>query len=148
MDAVRSFQNAWNQTLASQLGVASELETLYQPVHDPESNFNVEADQGLLEKATHLKKSYADLDNDLQQETNWIQTKLLRPAMDAKQSIAPLKKVIKKRENYKLDYERYQGRVDHAKQKAKTIKDEGALAKLEADLSGAISVSCPYCSGR
>ncbi|GAM87173.1 hypothetical protein ANO11243_051940 [Dothideomycetidae sp. 11243] len=139
MDAVRSFQNAWKGVLAFQLGIARELETLYSPIHDPESQFNAATDPAMLDKAVQFRTSYSDLEKELQQETDWIQTKLLHPAMDAKQSIAPLKKVVKKRENHKLDYERYQARVDHAKTKgAKSQRDEATLIKHEADLSGAL----------
>lgn len=144
MDAVRSFQNAWNGILSFQLNIAQQLDVIYHPIHDAESNFNAESDPAALERASKLKSTYVDLENDLQQETSWIQTKLLQPAMDAKSSIAPLKKVIKKRDNYKLDYERYQSRVDHAKQKGpKNAKDEGTLARHETDMSGALNVSLP-----
>lgn len=141
MDAVRSFQNAWNDVLKRQGGVATCLETLYRPFHDPESHFNAEYDPALLAKAQHLKSSYIDLEKDLQQETSWIQSKLLQPAMDAKQSCVPVKKLIKQRENCKLDFERYQSRVDHAKAKAnRSARDETALIKHESDLSQATTV--------
>ncbi|KAF2150498.1 hypothetical protein K461DRAFT_177401 [Myriangium duriaei CBS 260.36] len=141
MDAVRSFQNAWKGILAFQFGIAQHFETLYKPIEDPESKYASESDQIALEKAQQLRATYGDLDKDLQQETDWIQTKLLQPAMDAKQSIAPLKKVVKKRENYKLDYERYQGRVDHVKQKGlKSAREEGTLAKHESDVSAALAL--------
>ncbi|KAF2220198.1 hypothetical protein BDZ85DRAFT_298258 [Elsinoe ampelina] len=138
MDAVRSFQNGWNAILTHQLGVAQQLETLYRPVHDPESKYNAESDPAMLDKALQLKSTYADLEKDLQQETTWIQAKLLQPAMDAKQSIAPLKKTLKKRENYKLDYERYHTRVDSMRQKGvTTAKADANMARSEADLAQA-----------
>ncbi|KAF4553228.1 HOB1-like protein [Elsinoe fawcettii] len=138
MDAARSFQNGWNAILNHQLGVAQQLETLYRPIHDPESKYNAESDPAMLDKALQLKSTYADLEKDLQQETNWIQAKLLQPAMDAKQSIAPLKKTLKKRENYKLDYERYKTRVDSIKQKGvTTAKADANMARSESDLSQA-----------
>ncbi|PNS19486.1 hypothetical protein CAC42_7330 [Sphaceloma murrayae] len=141
MDAVRSFQNGWNAILTHQLGIAQQLETLYRPMHDPESKYNAESDPALLDKALHLKTTYVDLEKDLQQETAWIQAKLLQPAMDAKQSLGALKKSLKNRENYKLDYERYQSRVDHVRSKGiKGGKDEVALVKHESDLAEAAAL--------
>jgi len=125
--------------------VARELEILYRPIDDPDAKTPTPGidttPQRFLSKSTDYRMLYSDLHKDLQQETEWIQTKLLYPAMEAKESLAPLKKTIKKRENCKLDFERYQSRTDHARQKAsKSGRDDPALVKHESDLSAATVV--------
>ncbi|KAG9537988.1 hypothetical protein KCV01_g26789, partial [Aureobasidium melanogenum] len=78
---------------------------------------------------THLGK-------DLGTEINSIEPRLLRPAMDAKDSLKMLKKSIKRREDLKLDYERYNSRVDSARRKdTRSAREENALMKHEADLA-------------
>ena len=130
--------------MAKQLSVARELEIIYGPIEDPEDQIqnHGQTPKVYLEKSVDYQATYLSLESELQQETRWIQTKLLGPAMDAKESIAPLKKTIKRRENCKLDFERFQTRVDHLKQKGMR-NDDAALMKHEADLAQAITVSRP-----
>jgi len=122
--------------------MAAELEVLYRPINVPDFPDQPNTTpKAYLDKSRDYRVSYGGLESDLQQETGWIQTKLLYPAMEAKEAMAPLKKTIKKREDYKLDYERYQSRTDHARQKGtKSARDEAALAKHEGDLTQAVNV--------
>jgi amphiphysin len=67
-----------------------------------------------------------------------IDSKLVRPAEEARQQLKPLKRTIKHRENMKLDYERYAGRADHVRKKdTRSAKEEAVLAKHESDLAQA-----------
>jgi amphiphysin len=62
--------------------------------------------------------------------------------MDAKDYIQPIKKTIKKRDNKRLDYERYQDKVSSVHKNSKgTEKENIALARSEEDLSRAADVS-------
>jgi len=98
--------------------------------------------KAFTDKAVHLRGSYAELQQDLQQENSIIESKLLNPAIDAKDSIAPLKRVVKKREDTKLDFERYNGRAETARRKdVKSQRDEAALQRHEMNLSQATYVS-------
>lgn len=141
LESVKAFQTAWRGILAKQTEVASSLETLYKPI-DVQEGAKIESGnrrgatpQSYLTKIGDFKNSNIELQADLQQEVEWIQTKLLYPATEAKEATKPLKKTIKAREGYKLDFERYQSRADHARQKAaKSVKDESALVKYEDDL--------------
>lgn len=95
----------------------------------------------VIERALRLKESYSELKTDLLEEVNSMDARVLRPAMDAKEYIQPVKKTIKKRDNKRLDYERYQDRVNHAHKKLKrTEREESALAKSEEDLAKASDV--------
>lgn len=67
-----------------------------------------------------------------------ISEKLVGRAESAKLHAKPLKKTIKHRENMKLDFEKYLGRVEKARAKdVLSQKDEMNLAKQEADLAQA-----------
>lgn len=140
IESAKSFQSAWKEALARQTGVAGSLETLYKPVEAPDAkiesgNASRTTPQAYLTKTVDYRNVNAAMQTDLQQEVEWIQTKLIYPAAEVKESTKPLKKMIKQREDYKLDFERYQSRADHAKQKnAKTARDEAALVKHEDDL--------------
>ena len=129
--------------------MAREFEILYNPIDDPDAKTPTPGinttPQKLLVKSADYRTAYSEMQKDLQQETELIQTKLLYPAMEAKESLAPLKKTIKKRENCKLDFERYQSRADHARQKtSKSARDDVALAKHESDLSNAKTVRLSF----
>ena len=67
-----------------------------------------------------------------------VETRMIRPAVDAKDSLSMMKKTIKKREDRKLDYERYQSRVDSGLKKTKrSERDTTALQKAQTDLEKA-----------
>ena len=145
LDSARAFQNAWRDILAKQLAIAKELEVIYLPIEDQETGSEHGATpQKYLEKATSYRASQLELAQDLQQETDFIQTKLIHPAMEAKEYIGFTKKTIKKRENCKLDYERFKKRVDTLKLKVSSPRDEAALAKYETELEQATWVSQVY----
>jgi len=151
LDSAKAFQTAWKEVLAKQTEVASSLETLYKPIDVPE-DAKIESGtrrgntpQSYLTKIGDFKNINVELQADLQQEVEWIQTKLFYPAMEAKEATKPLKKTIKAREGYKLDFERYQSRADHARQKAaKSVRDESVLVKSEDELLQATLVCNIY----
>lgn len=49
-----------------------------------------------------LQEAYGELKNDMLDEINMMDSRIIRPAMDAKESLQPLKKVIKKRQDRKV----------------------------------------------
>jgi len=151
LDSVKAFQTAWKEVLAKQTEVASSLESLYKPIDVPEdakiesANRRGNTPQIYLTKTADFRNINIRLQADLQQEIEWIQTKLFYPATEAKEATKPLKRTIKQREDYKLDFERYQSRADHARQKAsKSVRDESALIKHEDDLLQATIVCDVY----
>lgn len=58
--------------------------------------------EGPFLKATALNTACSELRTSLLDEVNSIETKLIRPATDAKDSLKPLKKSIKRREDLKV----------------------------------------------
>lgn len=70
-----------------------------------------------------------------------MDARIVRPATDAREYIKPIKKVIKKREDKRLDFERYQDRVHTAQKKVKkTESDEMRLTRAQEDMSRAQDV--------
>ncbi|KAG9960273.1 hypothetical protein KCU61_g6676, partial [Aureobasidium melanogenum] len=142
IDATKSWRNAWNETLLHQLHVAETLHLLYKPIeveddpNNPTQQKPAPTPRKYLEKAGDLQTIYTHLGKDLGTGINSIEPRLLRPAMDAKDSLKMLKKSIKRREDLKLDYERYNSRVDSARRKdTRSAREENALMKHEADLA-------------
>lgn len=96
-----------------------------------------------LDRTTKLKLAYTELKTDLLEEVGMMDARVIKPATDAKEYLAPIKKTIKKRENKRLDWERYQDKVLNYQRKMKrTDRENAALAKAEEELSRAAEVGC------
>ena len=69
-------------------------------------------------------------------EIGQIEERMIKPATDARDCIAPIRKTIKKRENKRLDLERCQDRVNKLQRKVgRSPKEESALGKAEDELA-------------
>jgi amphiphysin len=66
--------------------------------------------QDQLERVHGLKTGYIELKDEMLQETAMIDKQIIAPAKEARISVKAYMKVIKKREDKKLDYERYKSR--------------------------------------
>ncbi|THW77234.1 hypothetical protein D6D19_02406 [Aureobasidium pullulans] len=142
IEATKSWRDAWDETLKTQLYVAETLHLLYQPIEveddpdNPTQHKPAPTPRRYLDKASDLQAVYSNLGKDLSNEVTSIEVKLLRPAMDAKDSLKMLKKSVKRREDLKLDYERYNSRVDSVRRKeTRSAREENALMKHETDLA-------------
>jgi len=130
--------------LSVQLATVSGFEELYNPIvgasdghgHDP-----VLTPQLQLDRTYKLKEAYTELKSELLEEVNMMDARVIKPATDAKEYIQPLRKTIKKRENKRLDWERYTDRVNHQSKKLKrTDRENAALAKSEEEMAKAADV--------
>jgi hypothetical protein len=91
-----------------------------------------------MQRATRIKTEYEDLKRDLSEDLAQVEERLIKPAQNAKESLQYMRKTIKKREDKKLDFERYQGRVDSQNKKTKrTEKDAAIMIKSQSDLETA-----------
>jgi amphiphysin len=127
----------------------TNVEELYNPIigasSDGHGHEPVLTPQAQLERSLKLKQAYTELKTDLLEEVNMTDTRIIKPATEAKEYIQPLKKTIKKRENKRLDYERYFDRVTNAAKKQKrSEREDAALAKAEVELSKATDVRKQY----
>jgi amphiphysin len=76
-----------------------------------------------------------------------MDARIVRPASDCREHIKPIKKVIKKRDDKRLDFERYQDRVQSIQKKTKKAdNDEVKLARAQEDLARAQDVRKSYLS--
>ena len=88
-----------------------------------------------IARTARMRQESEELKNDLSQDLGMVDTQMIKPAQDAKDSLHMLKKTIKKREDKKLDFERYQGRVDAGNKKSKpSDRDRTTLTKAQSDL--------------
>lgn len=88
-----------------------------------------------------MKEAYTELKTDLLEEVGMMDARVIKPATDAKEYLAPLKKSIKKRENKRLDWERYQDKVNNYQRKMKrSDRENAALVKAEEELARATEV--------
>ena len=53
-------------------------------------------------RTVKLQQAYAELKTDLLEEVNMVDTRIIKPAMEARDHLQPLKKVIKKRADKKV----------------------------------------------
>lgn len=66
----------------------------HQPVDTPE---------GTITRTVKLREEYEELKKDLMDEVNMVDEKIIKPSMDAKDSLSLMKKTIKKREDKKVE---------------------------------------------
>lgn len=118
----------------------SEIDLLYAPIvgagEDYSGHVPVETPANLVARTSRLKTEYDDLKRDLAEDLNDVQAKMIDPAQQTRDNLAIARKVMKKREDKKLDYERYQSRVDSSMKKTKLSDRERAqLTKAQSDLT-------------
>lgn len=119
----------------------SDFEILYAPIvtsDGSEADRYTATPRSTMERVSALKESYLELKNDMLEEVQVMNTRIVTPAKEARAAIQPYKKVIKKREDRKLDYERYKGRTENYEKKTKrSEREDKALSKYQVDLSAA-----------
>jgi amphiphysin len=123
----------------------TSVEELYNPIigasSDGHGHEPALTPQEQLNRSYKLKQAYTELKVELLEDVNMVDMRIIKPATDAKDYIQPIKKTIKKRENKRLDYERYFDKVTSAAKKQKrSERDDSTLARAEVDLSRATDV--------
>lgn len=125
--------------MSSQLDIADVYAQLYDPIvgaTDGHGRDPVRTSERQLQQTFGLKEAYTDLRTELADEINSIELRILQPALDARRSIDPIRKTIKKRENKRLDLEKCQEKVHKLHRKAgRTPKEDAQLSKAEDDLA-------------
>ncbi|KAI1392200.1 uncharacterized protein F4822DRAFT_119085 [Hypoxylon trugodes] len=139
IDHAKSWRESWISLAMAQLGIVTEYDGLWDPIvgaSDGHGKPTLPTPDLQLERTLKLKEAYTELKNELLEEVGLIESTILRPATDARDCIAPLRKTIKKRENKRLDYEKSQDRVNKLQRKSgRSPKEEAALAKAEAEVA-------------
>ncbi|KAK0303899.1 hypothetical protein LTR01_007761 [Friedmanniomyces endolithicus] len=137
-----AYRNSWDDILKLQYDTIEALAFLYKPLEpsaDPDQRRPpTTTPQTYMQKCLGLQKVYSEVKTDLSTELNLIDSKLVRPATEAKAATKSLGKTLKHRENCKLDYERYLSRAEHGRKKdTRSMKEEASLAAHECNLAQA-----------
>lgn len=139
IDHTKAWRESWINLAIAQLGIVTEFDGLWDPIvgaSDGHGKPAVPTPDLQLERTLRLKEAYAELKAELLDEVNLIESTIIRPATDARDCIAPLRKTIKKRENKRLDYEKCQDKANKLQRKSgRTPKEEASLAKAEAEVA-------------
>jgi hypothetical protein len=81
------------------------------------------------------------------EEVMMMESRVIRPASDVKEYLQPVRKTIKKRDNKRLEWERYIDKVNSASSKiGRTDKENATLAKLEEELARSSDVGAGHAS--
>ncbi|KAH8907607.1 hypothetical protein BR93DRAFT_926637 [Coniochaeta sp. PMI_546] len=139
IDGTKSWRESWLSLVLSQLAIVTEFYTLYDPIvgaSDGHGRDTIPTPELQLNRTFKLRQAYEDLKNELMEEIGQIEERIIKPATDARDCIAPIRKTIKKRENKRLDLERCQDKVNKSQRKvSRTAKEESALGKAEDELA-------------
>ncbi|KAL8926209.1 MAG: hypothetical protein Q9208_003112 [Pyrenodesmia sp. 3 TL-2023] len=105
IEASKAWRDAWIDILTVQQRLAYDFQDMYSSTGDPnersEGHEIKETPRPTMMRTVKLQQAYAELKNDLLDEINTVDARIIKPAMDAKDHIQPLKKVIKKRADKK-----------------------------------------------
>ncbi|KAF1812486.1 SH3 domain signaling protein [Eremomyces bilateralis CBS 781.70] len=142
IDASKAWRDAWSDILMRQSAILAELEAIYKPIAAPDCSGQTHIPAETLEeqmgRTSTLKETYAELRQEMVEELQMVETRIVNPARETKESIKFMKKVIKNRDNKKLDYERYNSRCESLRSKTKRSDRENvSLQKNEVDLERA-----------
>ncbi|KAL9077374.1 MAG: hypothetical protein Q9161_000219 [Pseudevernia consocians] len=139
IDAAKSWRDSWRDILGTQQRLAHGFQTMYSPIIGADENCAghepVITPHHIMERTIKFHTSYDELRTDLLEEVAMVDTRIIKPATEAKECIQPMKKVIRKRGDKKLDFEKYQKRVETGRGKTKrSDRDNASLEKAEAEL--------------
>lgn len=86
--------------------MTDEFDGLYGPIigsnENPSPHKPVETDPTILARTNRLRGEYDELRGELSQELNAVEERMTVPAEHAKESLIPMKKTIKQRNDKKV----------------------------------------------
>lgn len=130
------------------MNTAQSFRELYEPIvgtSDAHRDNPAVTPRKQMERTIKLQETFEELKTDLLEEVMMMDSRVTKPAIEAKDFLQPIRKTIKKRENKRLDWERYIDKVNKASTKMRrTDKENAALAKAEQDQARAGVVSASH----
>ncbi|EUC45112.1 hypothetical protein COCMIDRAFT_96441 [Bipolaris oryzae ATCC 44560] len=136
--SAKQWRDAWTNILNHQLSSVEQLYTIFKPLGGEggsSTHVHVETPADVLERVHGLHEAFSELKTDMMEEVKDIDRKLVVPAKLARDALKPMEKAIKKREDAKVDYERYKSRCETLQnKKTRSERENSALAKHEVDL--------------
>ncbi|RMZ68028.1 SH3 domain signaling [Pyrenophora seminiperda CCB06] len=136
--SAKQWRDAWTNILNHQLSSVELLYSIFKPLGGEGSSSthtHVETPADVLERVHGLHEAFSELKTDMMEEVKDIDRKLVVPAKLARDALKPMEKAIKKRDDAKIDYERYKSRCEALQnKKTRSERENHALAKHEMDL--------------
>lgn len=106
IDVCTEWKKAWWNLLDAQAAMIQNYEIMYNPILGAGETYQgyqaVETPQKMLDRVVALKEAYEELRADMQQELNSAEARIIKPIKDAKQSLQPVRKLIKEREDRRV----------------------------------------------
>jgi len=106
IEASRAWRDSWRDILGTQQRLLHGFQTMYSPIIGANEEYTghepVITPQHIMERTTKLNAAYDELRTDLLEEVAGVDTRIIKPAQEAKDCIQPMKKVIKKRGDKKV----------------------------------------------
>ena len=127
--------------LAHQMEFSKAIAEIYKPISgrmsDPDS-FLDEGNTAGIEACDEYEKVVQELQETLKPELEMIESRVIRPADELLEIIKAVRKIAGKRDHKQLDYDRHRATLKKLQdKKEKTLKDEKAMYKAEADVEAA-----------
>ena len=127
--------------LSHQIEFSKAIAEIYKPISgrmsDPDS-FIAEGNQAGIEACDGYEGVVKDLQETLKPELEMIESRVIRPADELLEIIKAVRKIALKRDHKQLDHDRHKTTLKKLQdKKEKTLKDEKALYKAEADVEQA-----------
>ncbi|EDU42618.1 SH3 domain signaling protein [Pyrenophora tritici-repentis] len=136
--SAKQWRDAWTNILNHQLSSVELLYAIFKPLGGEGSSSthtHVETPADVLERVHGLHEAFSELKTDMMEEVKDIDRKLVVPAKLARDALKPMEKAIKKRDDAKVDYERYKSRCEALQnKKTRSERENHALTKHETDL--------------
>jgi amphiphysin len=137
-DESKKYFDAINGIMNHQIEFSRAIQEIYQPISGRMSDPDATEDEGNeagIEACAHYEALVKDLQETLSPELEMIETRVIAPADELLTIIKAVRKTTLKRQHKQLDYDRHAAAYKKLKEKKdKTLKDEKALYKAEADL--------------
>lgn len=134
IDAAKAWRDSWRDILGTQQRLAHVFQTMYSPIVGADDNYAgpepVITPHQIMERAIRFHTSYDELRTDLLEEVAMVDTRIIKPATEAKDCIQPMKKVIRKRGDKKVGTTTHQSvnySADLCSWTSRSIKNESKL---------------------
>lgn len=137
----KKYFEAINGMLSHQIEFSKAIAEIYKPISgrmsDPDS-FLDEGNTAGIEACDQYESVVQELQETLKPELEMIESRVIRPADELLTIIKAVRKLAAKRDHKQLDYDRHRATLKKLQDKKdKTLKDEKAIYRAEADVEQA-----------
>ncbi|KAL5392159.1 hypothetical protein DPSP01_000679 [Paraphaeosphaeria sporulosa] len=137
----KKYFQAINGMLTHQIEFSKAIAEIYKPISgrmsDPDS-FHDEGNAAGIEACGQYEEIVKELQETLKPELEMIETRVIKPADQLLEIIKAVRKMALKRDHKQLDYDRHRAALKKLEEKKdKTLKDEKAMYRAEADVEQA-----------